>query len=385
MKLLLTIIGIALMLSANDGKAFANTLTVTPNYDGTVMMVADEGVDGVERIDLTVSYGGKFSDPRPIVSGGGFSLEQMLRDSSAGILKLVITRDEPDAAFITILDFDTKPGDQPCAINFVAAAYTYANGKQASPRVILLPPTEPPKKPDPSPDADSTSPKSQQGGAAAATAGQAVDTVNPSSSTSRGIIRTFENKGGGSSTSVSVKDTALSGADMNPLDYRVCPDILQRFRDYKGDKSLGSLISLFNYHNPCAFRQTPAVAISDGASKVAVTIELEPDQQNAPNFGLSGARLISLWRDTDSVWTIELLPNEAEHDVVLYVINGRVLRRIPLVVAPPLALYLKSLTPGEKLSPLLEFTVAANYLASKGQTESKSGPASQTAALPILR
>jgi hypothetical protein len=91
-------------------------------------------------------------------------------------------------------------------------------------------------------------------------------------------------------------------------------------------------------------------------------------RDNPPNLGMSGATLLSMRSRSDRSWSIELLPNPGEHSVVLFVITGRELKRIPLVVAPPLAGYMKTQPPGERLTPLYEFILAVNYLAARGET-----------------
>ncbi len=349
-RLLPTLVGLTLALSIYVLPASANTLTVTPNPDGTVVMAADEGVDGVARIDLTFSYSTAFSGIRVILQGGDYSPEQVARDSNPGLLRLNVIRDGEEmlnAGFVFIASFDEKPDKQPCAVNFVAATYTYADGRVTSPHIIILPLVAPQNEPDP---------LLKKKDSAAAPAPVPPDIIRniPAGEVKGPGPSTAEADGGKKGSSQEAPDT---------LSYRTCPDILQRFRDYRGERSFAAFVSLFTRDDQCAFEQSPAVAISDGISGVAVTLDAEPSQQDAPNMGLSGARIVSLWRDLRGKWRIELLPNKGEYEVILYVITGRLLRRIPLVVAPPLVLYLKGISPAEKLSPVSEFIITANYLA----------------------
>ncbi len=368
MKQAMVIIGTLLVFLCGPLSALANTLTVTPGPDGTVMMAADNGVEGASRIDLSFSFSSAFSEPRVIIQGGVFSEAQMERDSAPGFIKLVITRNGEEmlgAAFVLAVDFDVKPADQPCTVSYAYATYTYQNGKTASPAVTVLPPIVQ-KKDDPAAD-EAKAISDGQSKRKAASRSSAGRTTAP---VSDGDAHPGDNKGGRSSGKEKSIDGDSHGAveKSEVLEYRTCPDPLQRFREYRGDGKLAGLLRLFDFVNPCGCRQTPRVAVSDGVGKVAVTLEDDPASPNAPNFGISGARFVSVWRDSEHGWTIELLPNQGEHDVVLYAISGRVLKRIPLAVAAPLPLYLDQLAPGEALSPLLEYTIAVNFLAAHKET-----------------
>ncbi len=360
MKLTMAITGALLALFCGAFSASANTLNVVPGDDGSViMMAASKDVNGVERIDLDFSYSTAFSGPRVNIQGGDFSEEQMLRDSKPGVLKLAITREGEemlaDSLVITV-EFGVKPADQSVPVNSVAAKYFYASGETDSPVVKIKTPKEA-KKPAPAPDAPKAKPAQESHSAMAATPGS----------------------GEGGAISTNRATPAAPGRDgqsvenLNALEYRDCPDPLQRFSDFRGERKLAGLLPLFALDNPCGCRQTPPVAISDGSGKVSISFETDADPLKAPNYRVTGGRFLSLKRDSEKSWTIEIVPNRGEHDVVLYLITGRVLKRIPLTVAAPLALYLGRLTPEEALSPLLEFTIAANYLATHKETAANAG------------
>jgi hypothetical protein len=360
MKLILAIIGALLALFSGPLSASATTLTVAPGSDGSViMMAASKDVNGVERIDLDFSYPTAFSEPRVNIQGGDFSEEQMLRDSKPGFLKLAITREGEEMladSLVITLNFDVKPANQSVPVTSVAAKYYYTSGETDSPVVKIKTPKEA-KKPAAAPDAPKTTPAQESRSAkpAAPRAGEGGAIL---------INRAIPAAPG--------RD-GQSGENLDNLEYRECPDPLQRFRDYQGDRNLAGLLPLFALDNPCGCRQTPPVAISDGIGKVSVSFETDADPLKAPNYRVTGGRFLSLKRDYEKSWTIEIVPNRGEHDVVFYFISGRVLKRIPLVVAPPLALYLQSLSPDDKLSPLLEFTIAANYLADHRETSANTG------------
>jgi len=354
MKIIPAVSALLFVIFINTPLSMANTLTVTPNPDGSVMMAADYGVEGVARIDLTFSFASDFKSPRLIVQGGDVSIVQ----STDGYLHLDIVREGEEmqqAAFVLIADFDVMPEDRPCTVNFVVASYYYADGRTGTPQVIVLPPIVQKKKED-EPENDEA--------AAATAATPATDWGNPPGDVVKRSLPIVSAEPGANGQSA-------SGAGMDLLEFRECPDILQRFRDYRGERSFSSLLSLFNFGNPCGYEQFPAVAVSDGATRVVVNIEVEDARANPPNLGMSGAALLSMRSSSDSSWSIELLPNPGEHGVVLFVITGGELKRIPLVVAPPLADYMKTQPPEEKLTPLFEYVLAVNYLASHGETAAK--------------
>ncbi|HEX9022650.1 MAG TPA: hypothetical protein VF799_02310 [Geobacteraceae bacterium] len=356
MKFLATLIAITLLLSTNPLPVVAATLTAISGGLDAVVMAADNDISGVERIELTYSYPEGFALPKVDVQGGEYSEEQMLRDSKPGSLKLAINRvgeEALEAGFLLIVKFAKKPDYRAYPVNSVTAKYYYANGDTVQPEVDLSALEEMKKR------------------AATPVAGKPatahpVDSVKPvaTGSSKEGEHVLDRQKSGKLDHEEHVTD------GLNPV-YQACPEPLQRFADHGGDRSMAALISLLASDNPCAFEQTPAVAISDGVSKVVVTLRLEASTY-APNFGVSGARLVNIWKDPDSKWRIELLPEQGKHDVALYVCTGRVMKRIPLIVAPPLALYLKELNPEEKLSPLLEYVIAANYLAMHRETVAKA-------------
>ncbi|HTP64328.1 MAG TPA: hypothetical protein VMJ66_02975 [Geobacteraceae bacterium] len=282
----------------------------------------------------------------------------MIQDSKPGLLKLALSREGEDLladSLVLTVTFDVRPANKPVTVQSVTAKYYYTSGDTDSPEVKIRIPKEV-KKPVSKPGEPNAN--TVRGGQLAKPAGWEPGRVKENDNAATPPAASLDRQ---------------SGEGFGILAYDACPDPLQPFRDYRGDRKLGELLQLFESGKRCGYRQSPRVAISDGEVKVAVTMEAGADSRQAPNFGVTGGRFLSMHRDGNN-WTVELLPDRGEHDVVLYVFSGGMLKRMPLAVAAPLALYLQRLTQEEALPPLLEFTIAANYLATHSPEGSKQGP-----------
>ncbi|MGD0586319.1 MAG: hypothetical protein ABSA86_11190 [Oryzomonas sp.] len=367
MNVLPVLIVMVFLLWLNPCTVSATDLTVTHQTDGSVTILSNNASDRPEQVDLDILYSTACGEPVPKIIGKAYSEKDMLLSKAPGKIHLAIGLDEGELFIGMTLSFKVKPANQPCLVNSIAAKYIYADGNTEWPEVKITPPEAPAKTPGITPDQAAAASQGMAETKAAGTTAtvQPLDpTARPDADGAHGIPTPDVERGG--------QGTA-SGAALNPLEYRRCPDILQRFREFRGDRNLGNLISLLSGDSPCGVKQTPAIAISDGLGKVAVTLEAEPSGRNSPEVGVTGARILNLRRLSERVWNIELIPNKGEHTVVLYLLTGQVLQVMPLIVAPPLELYLSGLTPGENLSPLLEFVVAANYLASRNDKSAKTG------------
>lgn len=115
----------------------------------------------------------------------------------------------------------------------------------------------------------------------------------------------------------------------------VYKSVLERFREYKGEKSPKALVALFSAEPMPGIRQEPAIALSDGKARVTVFIQLPSAGKEAPNFSIKKAKLISLKMDGDS-WVVEALPDEKVYEAAITVLNNGSMMEIPLTVAPPM-------------------------------------------------
>ena len=119
-------------------------------------------------------------------------------------------------------------------------------------------------------------------------------------------------------------------------DHVVYKSVLEQFRTFTGEKTPQTLTAIFTRHAMPAIRQEPAVALSDGTSKLYLTITLPSSEKKAPNFSLKNATLVSLKIESDSGWLIEVLPATGVYSATLTMLRGEAETEIPLLVAPPL-------------------------------------------------
>lgn len=116
----------------------------------------------------------------------------------------------------------------------------------------------------------------------------------------------------------------------------VYPSVLEGFRGFKGEKSPQSLTALFDAAAIPGVRQEPGIVLTDGVTRVKVSIQIQSSGKKAPNFALTGAKLISLKLE-EGTWVIEALPESKGYEATITVLNDDLRTEIPLAVAPPLA------------------------------------------------
>lgn len=113
--------------------------------------------------------------------------------------------------------------------------------------------------------------------------------------------------------------------------------VLEQFRAVAGlKKSPQELTGIFTRHTMPGIRQEPAVALSDGTSKLRLSITLNSPATKAPNFSLKNATLISLRIEDDSSWLIEVLPAKGVCSATLTMLLSDRETEIPLLVSSPL-------------------------------------------------
>lgn len=116
--------------------------------------------------------------------------------------------------------------------------------------------------------------------------------------------------------------------------------ILDRFKEYKGEKSPAELIALFNNQIAANIQQKPSVALSDGIMTINISVKLDTVSDKVPNVALKGAELKSLRRDdANAAWIVEALPESGVIGGTLIILAGSEIIEYPLTVAP----YVKNL------------------------------------------
>lgn len=112
--------------------------------------------------------------------------------------------------------------------------------------------------------------------------------------------------------------------------------VLERFRTYAGPRTPAALKALFDAPVAADALQQPAIALSDGAATVMISVAAGTPDNRAPNVAFSGAQLISLKRGTAEGWDIEALPAAGALKASLILLTGSGTREIPFTVAPTL-------------------------------------------------
>jgi hypothetical protein len=154
------------------------------------------------------------------------------------------------------------------------------------------------------------------------------------------------------------------------------------FREYAGPRTPAAMTVLITGNTPSGVRQEPLIALSDGTSKVKVSLDM-PVGAKSPNFALNGATLVSLRREGD-LYLLEVIPDAGVYEARITILNNGSITEVPLTVTQPLnpafmpggilnetalGLYLKG-EPGKrsdlngdgKVDYLDDYIITANYL-----------------------
>jgi hypothetical protein len=117
--------------------------------------------------------------------------------------------------------------------------------------------------------------------------------------------------------------------------------VLDRFKEYKGERTIAAMLSLFENESMIGCRQEPSVAISDGKSIVRVVFLSTPGANPASDLSVTGARLISLSKDPDNTntWIAELVPEKGAYRAGIAVSQGELKMIFPLAVSPKTDVY----------------------------------------------
>lgn len=117
--------------------------------------------------------------------------------------------------------------------------------------------------------------------------------------------------------------------------------ILERFKEYRGERTIAALVSLFESESMIGCRQEPSVSISDGKSIARVVFVSAPGADPASDLSVMGARLISLKRDPDNTntWIAELAPDKGASRASIAVSQGGMKMIFPLAVSPKVDVY----------------------------------------------
>ncbi len=271
------IMGLLLVLLCPAGSFAAMQMLVTPNGDGAFFIEGDN-IIGVEAMDITIDYD-TTSLAHPRVTANGGTLTNVYANTP-GTLLVNVFRENPDAAFELDLRFEKK-GDLPGVINQVTATVRDTTGKSFPvPALTYSPPPGPSDEPR----------------------GEPASRVP------------------GAAKLISFDEREKS--------------VLQRFREFKGEKGLQTFSALFKRNDGKRIAQDPAIALSDGKTPVVIRLQLQAEGNHSPDIALLDAKLVSVQKVDEKSWVITVLPGEGAWEARLALGTGKEMVDFPLVVAP---------------------------------------------------
>jgi hypothetical protein len=113
--------------------------------------------------------------------------------------------------------------------------------------------------------------------------------------------------------------------------------ILERFKNYSGPRTPATLAALFTAPATAKVIQKPELVLSDGSSRIKVTLDATAAGDAAPSFAVIGGTLMSSKHDSTGAWVLELLPDAGTLNCTLVVLTAQGSTEFPLTTAPPLA------------------------------------------------
>jgi hypothetical protein len=129
------------------------------------------------------------------------------------------------------------------------------------------------------------------------------------------------------------EEAATGGEGELPLHSQ--QSVLQRFREFAGERSLRSYLALFKRSAAEPPVQEPPVVLSDGKALVRITFPWKTEEGSAPDIALSDAKLVHLGMNDEKCWVATALPNPGSWTARLLIKLAEQVVEFPLVVAPP--------------------------------------------------
>lgn len=119
--------------------------------------------------------------------------------------------------------------------------------------------------------------------------------------------------------------------------YRL-PSVLERFRDYRGERTPQAFMVLFDRKQTIGFRQDPPVVLSDGKTVVRLLFVSTPERENISDVALTGGHVVAAMKDAEATntWIIAVLPEKGTDELTMALLQRGVLMVFPVAVAPPM-------------------------------------------------
>jgi hypothetical protein len=343
MKTFYSLLAFILAVSLYTPALAAPTLSISPTGDSTFVV---QGADfqGVAGLHIIITYDtNTLANPR-VNQGGLLSGMTFLPNTGkpgeiqfAGMTTNVIN----GSGQVATISFDLK-GSPPGNIRSLSGTVLDVNGKNLNPRFI------PPQQRFAAPREEEK--KESEDTASSGGTPPAVSTVTPPSAMASGdtvVSRTEESHKAGAAAGAATmtgEERAETAQPSPEKKYTVLKGVIDRFRDFDGERTPKALIALVGTDKGQDYSQDPPISLSDGETKVTITLKAVGSDGSAPNFALDGASLVRLEQSGDGSWMIEALPNKDVYQASLTVIDSQAITEYPLTVAPKVAV--KTAKPG---------------------------------------
>jgi hypothetical protein len=409
------------------GAAFAASQVTLAPTSGTSFVVQGAAMGEAAAIDITLSYDTvAWSSPR--VSQGALTAGALtaVNTNSPGTVRIGIisTKPLPESGIIATVSFTargnaagppfgldvklTRLDGTPLPVN--VRVINPPNPGTGGPDQPALVEESPGPTPDPalpaapvatSPAEASPSPRGRTGMVMLPNSGGAAATGADSGLSGQSSPKYGFSGETGSAAPKAAKSTDRSENTSQVSAGREIEDltsILERFKEYSGDRRPQDFIALFEFEGASRFRQNPAIALADGETLVEVILFSESGHDHSMDLAVMGADLVSIEEDPGDSRSLvlKLLPGKGVYEASLALPLDNLMVVLPLVVAPRLnvdldnsgtvtdsdfTLFLEKgsafdLNGDGKRDYLDDYLFTANYLAAK-QGKETVGPESK--------
>lgn len=125
-------------------------------------------------------------------------------------------------------------------------------------------------------------------------------------------------------------------SESSPENLQSLESVADRFRDYKGPRTLKGMSELFDVsrYKAAGIEQTPVIAVSDGKKMITIRVTI-PAGSAVPGFSLKGANLKGLRSLSERLMELDALPQKGKLDVRMSIEIQKTVAEIPLLVVPP--------------------------------------------------
>lgn len=113
------------------------------------------------------------------------------------------------------------------------------------------------------------------------------------------------------------------------------PTVLQRFAEFKGERTVDALVALFDAPAGTGnLSQSPPIVISDGKATAIVSIRNVPGDAT-PRFVFQAATFVSLAKVGEREWEVTVRPDAGAVKASVGILTATGSQELPLTVAPP--------------------------------------------------